>query len=92
MQIEAQRILHQSSDRRVLKSSAEAVLDYWTTYVAGVVWLGYYLWSNSGTKFDAFVLMLGVIVIAITAARDGKKEIHRKLNAIVRQLEEKNLL
>ena len=92
METAGRRIIHEVTDRRVARNPAEAIFDYWTTYLAGAVWVSLYIWGSSGAKSDGVILGLLGVMIAITAARDGKKEVHRQVDAIVRRLDEKGLL
>jgi len=92
MKSEVRKIMQEVTDRRVLKNPAEQFLDYWTTYAVTGMCVAYYFSQYSGTKYDALVLMIYAPIIAVTAARDGKKEVHRKLDALVRRLVEKKLL
>ena len=92
MQSETRKVLHGLADHRVLKSPAEGFFDYLPTYILGGLCYAAYHWRFADTKQAQLFLFFSAAVIAISAARSGKKEVHRKFAALTRQLEEKNLL
>jgi uncharacterized membrane protein len=92
MQSEACKVLHESEDRRTLSRPAERYFDYLPTYILGGLCFAIYHWYYAESKHLTIFLFLSAVVISISAARCGKKEVHRKIAALRRQLEEKNLL
>ncbi len=89
----AQKTFVAVKDRRIIRNPAEAFFDYWGTYAMGIGFgLGYFeLLANGilvpGGFGSVIIGSLGVVAVAVTAARDGKKELHRKFEALVRRLD-----
>jgi len=92
MQNEAQKITLAVKDRRLLGSPTAAFGDYWRTYATAVVWALLYFYVFEGQKAGVFLLFVGMLTIALSAARDATKGMERKFDAIVRRLEDKSII
>jgi len=93
MQTTSQKIAAQVKDRRILLSSADPHWAYWRTYVVVIVWALVFSYISRPKDSSIFSLFdFGVLMIALTAVSDTKRSLQRRLDAIVRRLEEKDLL
>lgn len=92
MQTASQKIATQVKDRRILQGPTEMFGDYWRTYATAIAFAFAYHHFFRGQDTDIFPLFLGILTIALSAARDSKRGLERKLDAIIRRMEEKDLL
>jgi hypothetical protein len=92
MQSASQKIAVAVRDRRLLRSPTTSVFAYWRTYLAAAAWASLYFYAFQNQRTGAFLLFLGVLMIALSAAGDATRSMERKIDAIVRRLEEKEIV
>jgi hypothetical protein len=92
MQTASQKIVTQVKDRRILQGPTDVFGDYWRTYAGTVAFAFIYYHYFRQKDLDTFALFSGILTIALSAARDSKRGLQRKLDAIIRRMEEKDLL
>ena len=92
MESEAHKLIEKQADRRIAGDPRPTFGDYWRTYAAAVLsYAFFWLDARAGSPRQATVI-LGILFVALIAARDSSSAVNRRIDAIVRQLERKGVL
>jgi hypothetical protein len=92
MQSASQKIAVAVKDRRLINSPSLGPTAFWRTYLAAASWGALYFYAFREGRIAVPMLFVGVLMIALTAAQDATRGIERKIDAIVRCLEEKDVV